>query len=243
MAIRLFFILMPACLWAVPLRAAPVEPVRMAVPAAGAWFFAAAPTTGLALRQNLTASVTPSISLTSALSLSAPSVLPHSLVPRVGTNLGLAAEPVVRPLGGHQTPIAPVFDSLDRLASQAEAARRSGANNSPSLAPRFFDRAGDNFPAMSEPPSIKLYQVVNEKGETVRSPVPGRYAGWGPGKIFGRLDCKSGMRMKKKNRVFFTSWAAAVNAGYRPCKNCKPTPLDSYPGHRHPALRASPAQP
>ena len=65
-------------------------------------------------------------------------------------------------------------------------------------------------------------------GETSESEVPGNYAGWRPRKIFGRLDCKSGMRMKRENRVFFLSWDDAVAAGYRPCKNCKPTPEDTY---------------
>ncbi|MDO8515981.1 MAG: Ada metal-binding domain-containing protein [bacterium] len=54
--------------------------------------------------------------------------------------------------------------------------------------------------------------------------MPGRYAGWRPGKIFGRLDCRSSMRMKKENRVFFANWSGAIALGYRPCKKCKPTP-------------------
>ncbi|MBI2035718.1 MAG: hypothetical protein HYT12_03495 [Candidatus Liptonbacteria bacterium] len=52
----------------------------------------------------------------------------------------------------------------------------------------------------------------------------GKYAGWAPGKIFGLLSCKSGMRMKKENRVFFHNWDDAIACGYRPCKNCKPRP-------------------
>jgi len=73
----------------------------------------------------------------------------------------------------------------------------------------------------------RLYRVIRN-GKTIETKTPGRYAGWRPGKIFGRLDCKSGMRMKKENRVFFVSWKDAVDAGYRPCKNCKPTPQDTY---------------
>jgi len=73
----------------------------------------------------------------------------------------------------------------------------------------------------------KLYKVI-KNGQVVHTKTPGRYAGWRPGKIFGRLDCKSGMRMKKQNRVFFANWKDAVSAGYRPCKNCKPTPKDTY---------------
>nr|MCU0369574.1 metal-binding protein [Cyclobacteriaceae bacterium] len=36
-------------------------------------------------------------------------------------------------------------------------------------------------------------------------------------KIFGKLDCKSGRKMKKVNRVFFISEQEAREHGYRPC--------------------------
>src|SRR5215211_6528627 len=39
-------------------------------------------------------------------------------------------------------------------------------------------------------------------------------------KIYGRLNCKSGKRMKKENRVFFTSEEEAIEQGFRPCGNC-----------------------
>lgn len=74
----------------------------------------------------------------------------------------------------------------------------------------------------------KKYKVLKD-GRIIESILPGKYAGWRPGKIFGRLDCKSGMRMKKENRVFFLTWEDAFSAGYRPCKNCKPAPHDTYP--------------
>ena len=74
----------------------------------------------------------------------------------------------------------------------------------------------------------KKYKVL-KNGKVIESNIPGRYAGWRPGKIFGRLDCKSGMRMKKENRVFFLTWEDAIDEGYRSCKNCKPTPNDVYP--------------
>jgi len=73
----------------------------------------------------------------------------------------------------------------------------------------------------------KTYKVL-KNDKIIESLIPGRYAGWRPGKIFGRLDCKSGKRMKKENRVFFLIWQDAINAGYRPCKKCKPTPNDTY---------------
>lgn len=39
-------------------------------------------------------------------------------------------------------------------------------------------------------------------------------------KIYGTLDCKSGKRMKRDNRVFFESASEAISEGYRPCGNC-----------------------
>lgn len=68
---------------------------------------------------------------------------------------------------------------------------------------------------------MKIFKVI-VKGQVTESSVPGLYAGWRRGKIFGRLDCKSGLRMKKENRVFFLTYQDAIDSGYRPCKNCKP---------------------
>lgn len=67
----------------------------------------------------------------------------------------------------------------------------------------------------------KLYRLQTPKGE-ILSRRKGAFAGWRPGKIYGRLDCKSGMRMKRENRVFFASREDAVACGYRPCKKCRP---------------------
>jgi methylphosphotriester-DNA--protein-cysteine methyltransferase len=39
-------------------------------------------------------------------------------------------------------------------------------------------------------------------------------------KIYGRLGCKAGKRLKIQNRVFFTSQNQAINEGYRPCGFC-----------------------
>lgn len=39
-------------------------------------------------------------------------------------------------------------------------------------------------------------------------------------KIYGRLNCKSGKRMKIKNRVFFATEKQAIDKGYRPCGHC-----------------------
>jgi len=39
-------------------------------------------------------------------------------------------------------------------------------------------------------------------------------------KIFGKLNCSSGKRMKKENRVFFKSTLEAMQLGFRPCGHC-----------------------
>ena len=42
-------------------------------------------------------------------------------------------------------------------------------------------------------------------------------------KIYGTLNCKSGKRLKTKNRVFFENEAEAIEKGYRPCGHCMRT--------------------
>jgi methylphosphotriester-DNA--protein-cysteine methyltransferase len=39
-------------------------------------------------------------------------------------------------------------------------------------------------------------------------------------KIYGKLNCRSGKRMKTENRVFFKSEVEAKVNGYRPCRHC-----------------------
>lgn len=39
-------------------------------------------------------------------------------------------------------------------------------------------------------------------------------------KIYGKLNCRAGMRMKTENRVFFTAELEAIKADYRPCGLC-----------------------
>jgi methylphosphotriester-DNA--protein-cysteine methyltransferase len=46
------------------------------------------------------------------------------------------------------------------------------------------------------------------------------YAGNVHLKIFGRLDCRSGKRMRKENRVFFETQEEAITLGFRPCGHC-----------------------
>jgi methylphosphotriester-DNA--protein-cysteine methyltransferase len=38
--------------------------------------------------------------------------------------------------------------------------------------------------------------------------------------IYGKLNCTSGKRMKRANRVFFTSGKEALEAHFRPCRHC-----------------------
>jgi methylphosphotriester-DNA--protein-cysteine methyltransferase len=39
-------------------------------------------------------------------------------------------------------------------------------------------------------------------------------------KIYGKLSCTSGKRMKRENRVFFSSEHEAIAKDYRPCGHC-----------------------
>jgi methylphosphotriester-DNA--protein-cysteine methyltransferase len=39
-------------------------------------------------------------------------------------------------------------------------------------------------------------------------------------KIYGTLNCKSGKRLKRTNRVFFSSEKDAIDSGFRPCGHC-----------------------
>lgn len=75
---------------------------------------------------------------------------------------------------------------------------------------------------------VKTYIILKPDGrggiKIIESRIPGLFGGYKKDKILGRLDCKSGMRMKKENRVFFHSFEDAIACGYRPCKNCKPHP-------------------
>ncbi|HEU5147651.1 MAG TPA: Ada metal-binding domain-containing protein [Chryseosolibacter sp.] len=49
-----------------------------------------------------------------------------------------------------------------------------------------------------------------------------RFAGNKKLKIYGTLHCASGKRMKRSNRVFFSSEKDAESSGFRPCGKCLP---------------------
>lgn len=68
---------------------------------------------------------------------------------------------------------------------------------------------------------MRIYKVW-KGGRLIETLTPGLYAGITTMKIFGRLTCKSGMRALKEHRIFFHTWEDAIEAGYRPCKTCKP---------------------
>ena len=74
---------------------------------------------------------------------------------------------------------------------------------------------------------MKIYTIL-KNGTLVKSKEPGIYAGWVPGRIFGRLDCTSGMKMHRNNRVFFQTLEDAIREGYRPCKKCRPINVQDF---------------
>lgn len=47
-------------------------------------------------------------------------------------------------------------------------------------------------------------------------------------KIYGLLKCKSGKRMKRKNRVFFSTENEAIENGFRPCGHCMKTKYKNW---------------
>ena len=53
-------------------------------------------------------------------------------------------------------------------------------------------------------------------------------------KIYGILNCASGKRMKKANRIFFATESEALQNGYRPCGNCM---RQAYQQRKHGAIK------
>jgi methylphosphotriester-DNA--protein-cysteine methyltransferase len=47
-----------------------------------------------------------------------------------------------------------------------------------------------------------------------------QFAGHAKFLIYGTLNCKSGKRMKRENRMFFKTEDEAIKADYRPCGHC-----------------------
>ena len=79
---------------------------------------------------------------------------------------------------------------------------------------------------------MKVYRILSA-GRIISSTRPGVLARWKPRKIFGRLDCTSGIKISRENRVFFHSLEDAVKQGYRPCLKCRPINEDDFKKVRH----------
>jgi methylphosphotriester-DNA--protein-cysteine methyltransferase len=60
------------------------------------------------------------------------------------------------------------------------------------------------------------------------------FAGNNKLKIYGKLGCSSGKRMKKENRIFFQSEKEALDQGFRPCGHCM---KDAYKKWKHELIR------
>ena len=60
--------------------------------------------------------------------------------------------------------------------------------------------------------STELHQLIRQKAIC--------FGGNRQLKIYGKLSCSSGKRLKKMNRVFFVSEEEALQSGFRPCGNC-----------------------
>lgn len=63
------------------------------------------------------------------------------------------------------------------------------------------------------------------------------FAGHRSARIFGRLDCAAGKRMKRNERVFFADATEALALGFRPCSHCM---KEAYSQWKRPASRCSP---
>jgi hypothetical protein len=68
--------------------------------------------------------------------------------------------------------------------------------------------------------SRRLYQLIAVEAISL--------GGYEKGEIYGLLTCKSGMRMKITNRVFFKNEQEALAMGYRPCGNCLPAKYQAW---------------
>lgn len=73
---------------------------------------------------------------------------------------------------------------------------------------------------------MKTHQsLLDEKGtnQVILSLIKNRKILWAGNrklKIYGKLNCTSGKRMKIQNRVFFQNEQEAIALGFRPCGHC-----------------------
>jgi methylphosphotriester-DNA--protein-cysteine methyltransferase len=66
-----------------------------------------------------------------------------------------------------------------------------------------------------------LHSAISDAG--LRNKIRGkkiRFGGNRKLKIYGTLQCNSGKKMKRENRVFFSTENEAIQNGYRPCGHC-----------------------
>jgi Metal binding domain of Ada len=73
----------------------------------------------------------------------------------------------------------------------------------------------------------KLHTLLGPDRRPYPSQTPGRYGGYRPRRLYGRLDCPSALRAITRGGyvrqgVFFADEATAIAAGYRPCAVCLP---------------------
>jgi len=82
--------------------------------------------------------------------------------------------------------------------------------------------------------SVKLMQMIkhsNVSSTELRNRIKQKDICFGGNeklKIYGRLNCKSGKRMRKANRVFFSSEKEAIINNYRPCGHCMRNEYKKY---------------
>jgi Metal binding domain of Ada len=91
----------------------------------------------------------------------------------------------------------------------------------------------------------KLYTLLGPDREPYQSQTPGRYGGYRPRKLYGRLDCPSALRAIARGgyvqyRVFFADEASAIAAGYRPCAVCLPAQHAAWKRGREGRMSATP---
>jgi len=77
------------------------------------------------------------------------------------------------------------------------------------------------------PTSNKTFTLVGSDGKPYSSLSRGTFGGHRGSKLYGRLDCRAGLRAIAsggyvRHRVFFADEATAIAAGYRPCAICMP---------------------
>lgn len=64
-----------------------------------------------------------------------------------------------------------------------------------------------------------------ERSKNIRSLIASRkiiFGGYSTYKVYGKLSCSAGKRIKEEHKVFFESEQEALNNGYRPCAYCMP---------------------